>query len=188
VYVCMCVTETSGCNLHCSVRYANTKSKMTTPYPLVYPSLVLRTSILVRAYDDESEWNWALCQRARRQNIERSGVPQSPPGHHINQREPSWVVGVGEERHLLGEPISSLHVGLSILLRHTGLGQRVAVEWQEHKSSESQRGHSGSSDDEVHVRDGLGGDGPLPHRNGARGRGHARNLGDDHRVCRCGYG
>lgn len=85
-------------------------------------------------------------------------MTKSSPCHHIDERESSWIIGVCEKGHFLCKAVTSLQVGHSILLWHSGLGQRVSVEWQEHKASQGKRGHGGSSNHEVHIRDGLGGD------------------------------
>lgn len=112
------------------------------------------------------EWNWALCQGRCGQDVKGSSMSKSSPCHDINKRESSWVVGVGEECHLLGKSVTSLHVGLSILLWQSSLGQRSTVEWQEDETSQSKGCNSGSSNNKVDIRDGLG---SHPSRSSAAG-------------------
>ena len=103
------------------------------------------------------EWKWALGQRRGGQDVKGGSMSNCSPSHDINERESSWIVGVGEEGHLFSKSISSLHVSLSILLWHSSLGQRGAVEWQENETSQGKGGNGSSSDNQVDVRDGLGG-------------------------------
>lgn len=127
------------------------------------------------------EWDWALAQRGSGQNIKGSCVTKSSPCHHIDERESSWIIGVCEKGHFLGKAVTSLQVGHSILLWHSGLGQRVSVEWQEHKASQGKRGHGGSSNHEVHIRDGLGGDLAGSHWLVAAHSSDTSSVGWDHR-------
>lgn len=96
-------------------------------------------------------------------------MAESAPGHNVNDGESSGVVGIGDERHLLSEAVTSLEVGLSVLHGQTGLGKRLAVVGEDDEAAESQSSDGGSTNNEVGVGEGLGHHAGASHRLSGRG-------------------
>lgn len=109
------------------------------------------------------EWNWVGGQAGCSQDVECSRMSKSSPSHHINQRESSWIIGRCEESDFTAETVPGFFVCLIILLWQSSLGQGSAMEWKEHKPSQSQRCNRGTTDNKINIGDGLGHCASAPH-------------------------
>jgi len=96
-------------------------------------------------------------------------MAESTPSHNVNDGESSGVVGIGDERHLLGETVTSLEMSLSVLHGQTRLGKRLAVVGEDDEATESQSTDGGPTNNEVDVGDGLGHHAGASHGHSGRG-------------------
>ncbi len=96
-------------------------------------------------------------------------MAESTPSHDINNSETCGIIGVGDERNLLSETVTSLEMGLSVLCGHASLGKLAAVVGEDDKAAKSQSTNGGSTDNEVGVGKGLGHHAGAGHRLGGRG-------------------
>jgi len=115
------------------------------------------------------ERDGSLLQTAGGKDVVPRSVAQSTPGHNVNDGESSGVIGIGDERHLLSETVTSLEMGLSVLRGQACLGKLLALVGEDDEAAKSQSTNGGPADNEVGVGEGLGHHAGASHRLSGRG-------------------